>query len=227
MKSGIYQIMNVTNGKSYIGSAKNLTTRKKQHFTSLRKGKGVNKKFQYAFDKYGEDSFMFTTLEYCDIDKLIEREQHYFDVLLLANSDCSFFNKNSYNIRRIAESNLGCVTSDETKKKLSEANKGKVITQEVRDKIAETLSGTKHTKERIENMIKNKKKFHHTEDSKQKIGYNCPHRKPVLQLDKNTGELILEWQSKSLAQNELKIQHIEAVCRGERKSAGGFNWKWK
>ena len=52
--------------------------------------------------------------------------------------------------------------------------------------------------------------------------------KPIAKLDKNTGE-VLEIFS-SIAEAELKYpntnKHISSVCKGKRKSCGGFGWKY-
>jgi group I intron endonuclease len=39
MKSGIYKIVNIVNDKIYIGSSSALTSRNKEHFKNLEKGK--------------------------------------------------------------------------------------------------------------------------------------------------------------------------------------------
>lgn len=69
-----------------------------------------------------------------------------------------------------------------------------------------------------------------TEDHKKKIAHNSypPNRRAVLQYDQN-GNLIKEWISIGRAGVELNIQeqNLGKVCRGERKTAGGFTWKYK
>jgi hypothetical protein len=52
--------------------------------------------------------------------------------------------------------------------------------------------------------------------------------KTYLQLDIN-GNLIKEWYSSYEIQRELGIlqQNISKVCKGKRRSAGGFIWKYK
>ena len=49
---------------------------------------------------------------------------------------------------------------------------------------------------------------------------------PVLQYDANDN-FIKEWPCIQDAQNSLKIYHIGMVCKGKRKSAGGFKWRYK
>ncbi len=50
--------------------------------------------------------------------------------------------------------------------------------------------------------------------------------KPVIQLDLN-GNFIKEWESIKSAKDALSIFHIYTVAMGKRKTAGGFNWKYK
>lgn len=49
---------------------------------------------------------------------------------------------------------------------------------------------------------------------------------PVLQYNAD-GTFIKEWPGITDAQNTLNIHHIGLVCKGKRKSAGGFIWKYK
>lgn len=52
--------------------------------------------------------------------------------------------------------------------------------------------------------------------------------KPVLQLDKVTGEVIREWECSADACRELGLvkSSISACCNGKRNSAGGFKWRF-
>ena len=52
--------------------------------------------------------------------------------------------------------------------------------------------------------------------------------KKILQIDKNKN-IIAEWSSIVLASRNLKIDNgnISACCRGKRKTAGGYIWKYK
>lgn len=55
---------------------------------------------------------------------------------------------------------------------------------------------------------------------------NSNRSKIVIQCDLQGNE-IREWPSAKEAHRELDISHITAVCRGERKWAGGFKWKYR
>lgn len=50
--------------------------------------------------------------------------------------------------------------------------------------------------------------------------------KSVLQLDKNSN-LIKEYNSVAEAQKTTGINNISACCTGNRKSAGGYIWRYK
>ena len=49
---------------------------------------------------------------------------------------------------------------------------------------------------------------------------------PVLQYSKD-GEFIKEYESIKEAIEKTGVLHISCVCRGERKTAGGYIWKYK
>ena len=68
---------------------------------------------------------------------------------------------------------------------------------------------------------------HHSEESKQKMSENRP-SKLVLQFSKD-GELIAEYSSIHEAERHtgLSASNICNCCKGNRKSAGGFIWKYK
>jgi len=62
MARGIYKIINVINDKFYVGSAVDLKRRKTRHFSELRKGKHNNRHLQAAWNKYGEQAFVFVVI---------------------------------------------------------------------------------------------------------------------------------------------------------------------
>ena len=124
LRSGIYKIENLVNGKFYIGSAERLVKRKNNHLCYLRNGTHTNIKLQRAFNKYGEDYFKFSIIETCENNLLIEREQYYIDSL-----------NPFYNICRIAGRTEGRITSEETKEKIRQARLGKKLSKEHREKL--------------------------------------------------------------------------------------------
>jgi group I intron endonuclease len=105
-KPGIYRWNNIITGKSYIGSALNLTVRLSSYYSlrfltkELLRNKSI---ICNSLLKYNYTNFSLDILEYCIPNKLIEREQHYLDIL-----------KPEYNILKIAGSRLGSKHSPET-----------------------------------------------------------------------------------------------------------------
>lgn len=107
--SGIYA-WRTTNGL-YVGSAIDLAKRERGHLSELRRGRHTNRFLQNAFNKHSS-SFQFEILLLCDPADLIRCEQHFIDRL-----------KPRYNIRRIADSQLGVKYSDASKEKIRRAVK--------------------------------------------------------------------------------------------------------
>lgn len=96
MNTGIYQITNLHNGKSYVGSAVSFSKRWKEHLRQLYNGNHHSTVMQRAWDKYGEAAFGFKKLLVCAKADLLWFEQRAIDVL-----------KPAYNICKIAGSVLG------------------------------------------------------------------------------------------------------------------------
>jgi group I intron endonuclease len=119
--SGVYAIVNVFNGKAYIGSAVDIANRWRHHIDALRAGRG-QRRLQPAWDKYGESLFRFVVLDRTDASRrqLLGYEQYWID-------DWKAAGKYGYNIRVDASSNLGLRSSDETRAKISAANVGRKL----------------------------------------------------------------------------------------------------
>ena len=103
---GVYRIICQETGDCYVGSSAYLQSRKSEHLQRLRKNEHANIHLQRAWNKYGEESFIFEILERPSVKELVEREQYWIDVLVPA-----------YNIRKVAESNLGLKHSEATRAK--------------------------------------------------------------------------------------------------------------
>ena len=88
MKAGIYRITNTTNGKFYIGSTKDLSRRKKEHFRLLEKNKSHCLILQRAYNKYGNLSFVFEVLAFCPVKYLFKLEQWFVDNLKPQYNTC-------------------------------------------------------------------------------------------------------------------------------------------
>lgn len=88
MKSGIYKIINRTNGKYYVGSSVNWQRRKVRHKHDLNHNIHDNVYLQRSWNKHGKDNFEFMITEKCDPILLIKREQDYLDIAKAEKDKC-------------------------------------------------------------------------------------------------------------------------------------------
>ena len=147
--------------------------------------------------------------------------------------------------KKIADGNRGKKHSEKSKRKMSESRKGeknhnfgKHPSEETRKKLSESRKGEKnhfygkrHTEESIQKMSeahKGKKQSEETILKRTEKTRNGKCSKPILQIDKNTNEVIAEFPSMRQVQRELGYLqgNIGSCCKGLRKSAYGFKWKF-
>jgi group I intron endonuclease len=143
-KQGIYCFTNKINGKIYIGSSINLTTRfyKYYHIDNLMQR---NTPIYSALLKHGFSNFSLSILEYIieENENPIVREQYYLDLL-----------QPDYNVLTTAGSSLGYkhteetlkyfkerVPSEKTRNNLSLAATGRILSEEIREKISSKHKG--------------------------------------------------------------------------------------
>lgn len=114
--SGIYQILCIPTGKIYIGSAVDLRRRWADHRKTLRRSSHRNSYLQHAWDKYGEDAFFFSVLEFVPTERLLIAEQHWIDTTNCCNEHVGF------NLSVTAGSNLGRTFGAEFREHISQRN---------------------------------------------------------------------------------------------------------
>jgi group I intron endonuclease len=142
--SGVYKIVCSPTKKVYIGSSQNLHKRHQDHFAMLRKGTHNNAYLQRAYTKHGDDSFLFEVIELVLSPFLADREQVWINRFKAANP------KYGYNLRPIADSNIGIKTSPETRAKLRVFNKNKWKNPEFREKMAALRSDPEYRRKWLE-----------------------------------------------------------------------------
>lgn len=170
MRSGIYRIVCMISGKSYVGQSVNVDGRVRHHFTRLISGTGQNKHLQNAFDLYGAENFVAEILEFCDRELLTQREQFWID---------HYGFENLYNMCPAAGSTLGRPFTEEAK-----ANhvgmKGKKHSEETKAKMSEAARGKKKTPEHKAKLSAHRKTvtgWKHSEETKLKISQSWVKRK--------------------------------------------------
>ena len=150
MKTGVYQIRNLVNGKRYIGSASvSFDKRWTAHLGHLRRGTHHSRYLQNTWTKHGEKIFEFEILEECSPDLCLVREQCYLDAEKPEYNTCmtvgsrhgvphSKATKDKMSRKASGEGNpmYGKPIADEHRKNLSRARLGKKFSREHRIKIA-------------------------------------------------------------------------------------------
>ena len=139
MKAGVYKIVNVVNGKLYVGSSTDVKYRLWRHQHELLENKHENKHLQNAWNKYGRQSFVFEIILYCEENQLIEREQEMIDYYQSAKGK-------GYNLCSIAGNCLGIKRSQITREKMKgntngKGRKGSKHSQETKDVMSKAKVG--------------------------------------------------------------------------------------
>ena len=114
----VYQFRHLASGKVYVGSATNPHKRRGDHVRELRNGTHHSRYFQHAYDKYGEDAFVFEIIEpvlFCE--DLTTRETYWIKTLRAAERS------HGYNVLPTAGSPLGAKRTDEERAKMSKRSK--------------------------------------------------------------------------------------------------------
>lgn len=153
--SGIYEIVNLVNGKRYVGSAVNLEKRWREHRKRLKGCYHHSRHLQAAWDKYGEISFAFRILRMCPRQDLLFEEQRELD------------KSAAYNACREARSTIGVRHSAETKRKISDSNVGKKMPprdEAYRANISAALKGRSKSPEHQAALQAGRKAFKRSDD---------------------------------------------------------------
>lgn len=196
----IYKITNLINGEAYIGQTINFERRKKEHLKAKD-----NFAIHNAIRKYGIDNFSWEILEECSENLLNEREKYWI----------SYYNtyKEGYNSTRGGENAEALIQWRKTHLKECEQQ-----LKQAREKAQQY--NIEHKKEVLERLSKVRQKG--TDAIKRKV---CCIEKNII------FDSISEAERWSLTEGNdyhtlIRHQHISRVCRGQRKTAGGYHWKY-
>jgi group I intron endonuclease len=181
-------IKNLINGKIYIGSSKTVEYRCYEHRKNLRKNKHVNSHLQCAWNKYGEENFIFENVEECNETDLLTNEQLLIDKIkstdrTIGYNICNIVNKptmtNEVKIK-ISQAlkgntpwNLGVPHSETTKEKMRQQKLG--IKGKDHPRFGKPVSKITRTKIKQGNLLWIKKNGavrtgkNHTDETKEKM----------------------------------------------------------
>lgn len=168
INSVVYFILNLINGKYYIGSSINWKKRWKDHVVELRLNRHLNKHLQSAWNMYGEESFQFIIVEEVfDTSKLEEIEQLWINASQCCDPDFGYNHcsvAGNVSGRKASEETKALLSamrkgkprSEEDKRKISEGSKGRIVSYETRLKLQLSHLGHKHSEETRKKMSKAK-----------------------------------------------------------------------
>lgn len=237
MVCGVYEIVNISNGKRYVGSSVDIERRWAGHRHRLRKNISTSHALKAAWAKYGEENFVFRILELCDVESLIQCEQKHID------------QKSEYNIRKIADSNIGRVISDEERAmrsvvgKLAHANNPDLAaasservkaqwenpdwaaktSESIRQAATKAWADPLKKKERL--AKRNTPEYRATMSSVT-TGENNPRYDPTLyDFISPTGEVFTETKLSINAKIGLSRTHLTKLCSGKANSVKGWTIK--
>lgn len=193
----IYKITNDINQKIYIGKTEfSVEKRFKEHCKDYLKPRFEKRPLYAAMKKYGIEHFHIETIEETNAPE--EREQYWIEHY------GSY--KNGYNAtkggdgKRYLDYDLIIKTYHQFYNCCKVAEVLKISVDSVREVLRK-------------------------EGYQLRTGITT--NKYVAQIDLKTNEIISIFPSIKAAEKELGIsKHISAVCRGKRKSAGGYGWKY-
>lgn len=206
-RSGIYLIRNMINDKVYIGKAKCIYTRMKDHVTRLNtRDKDENPHLINSWHRHGKRNFEYSIIEYLDFNEQLLKERELFWIL----SYDSLNREKGYNLR--LDSSTGLIISKETREKMRISRAKFLANPENRKKSSHTF--WKDNPEELKRMGKIVAELN--------IKYS------IEQYSKDKSVLIKVWKDihKLIeAHPEYKKHNIYSVCSGEKPSIYGYYWK--
>ena len=198
---GIYKIENKINGKIYVGQSIHITKRWSQHKNNYLSSTHQSALYE-AFKKYGLDNFTFSIIEECDLTELDNKEIFWITKL-------NTLVPNGYNISCGGQGRKNFLYDY------------KVISERYKE-----IGNSKKVAEEFNCDFKTVLNACHSYN----IPMNCTKEKAVYQIDKDTDEILACYSNLHTAYREgLQRPYdssISRVCRGVRKTAYGYKWKY-
>ena len=218
MSCGIYKITNLVNGKIYVGQSVDMERRFQKHLYA-----NDNFLIHKAIRKYGRQNFSFQILEECSQEQLNDKEILWIKTL---NSMVP----NGYNMIDGGSNGAGLAKGYEV---IQYSLDGEYMAEYPSARQASRQTGIDHHTicDCCNNINHHAGGFQwkYKNSNKEIVPINIRLDFTVLQIDKETNEVIQEFNSIAEASKKLNIAKstICKVCNGKGKTAGGFKWKYK
>lgn len=233
--TGIYKVTCKITLKSYIGQARNIKTRVKQHLHSSinQARKDYDVPFHAAIRKYGVENFEISILETCEEPELNNRERYWIKVF---NTYIHSENSMGYNVTEGGKQTVRRLKlTPEILKQIYVLLKDNILTYSeiaVMFKLnPDTIKGINSGKICFDSTITYPLRDNNECVNRQKMGCYRYKGTAVEQLDKLTGNLLNLYpsaMSAALALGNIDYnKHIAHCCAGRRKTAYGYVWKFR
>lgn len=230
-KCGVYKIINIIDKKVYIGGSINLKTRKRKHFEKLRANTHENRYLKEAFNKHGEENFVFEIIEYVkNKENLLIREQYWIDLTKCYDRDFG------YNILSKAGSTLGYKHTQEAIEKLRKISlkngnkppnrKGIKLSEEHKAKISKSHTGKKMSQEAITKSANSRRGRPLPECVKNKISQALKGRIVVnkIRVVNLTTKEVFNSLTEASIKYGVSYVAISNCCNGKSKTSAGCKW---
>lgn len=205
---GIYRIINLANGRLYVGSTARFKERARSHNNDLLMNRHLNTFLQNDYNKCGSEAFLFEVLEMVEGTKIqrLEREQHFID---------QFYDnqKNCYNLIKEARDNRGGTRNQKAIDPITDG-RCKSPSKEALEKRSVGLKQAFQANPKLRELCSKRAKEVRWKD----------HNANVTVTHKDTGETVViqgsvrEW----CKQHGLSYKAFNQLVNGKIKSSGGW-----
>lgn len=220
----IYKIVNLVNGKLYIGqTVKSLQQRWVRHLYLVRSGEN-----RYLYDSiryYGVENFLIEEIEKCDSKEVLNEREKFWIKYFKSNNKDFGYNMNDGGTggaqspeicKIIASKKRGIPLSDETKQKISNAHKGKTHTKEHNENVSKANKGKKLSEENVQKiksrMIGKKSPMdgkNHSDETKQKLSLFWKGKSLKERLGEEGAAKNIEMNRKRFIENNPLYKHVD------------------
>lgn len=225
MSCGIYLIKNKINNKSYIGQSVNIKKRWREHIFAANHPEYKDHKdpIHLAIAKYGKENFDFTILEECPKEQLNEKEIYWIDKYNTYQKGYNATIGGHQDFRHIGQP---VEVYDLEGNYITTYDNITIAAEHIgvsRNTLYNILYRDRLSTKGYQLKLKNDKNTVIT-----KYQNNQGGGIPVLQIDKNNGNILQKFKSATEAGRVLNIDasSITKVCKGKLKTCGGFIWRY-